>query len=140
MTTNPDEWVYGDFAPDPNSRDLVGLKARWILDQLPATTASAVLDFGAGEDKHLQLVRKVRPQARLAGVDIRARCMRRLTSSFISRWSRATRNWTPIGLLVRNPPRADLQAPLESGDNYLDTPRSVDASTDFSARIREIVC
>ena len=72
MTTNPDEWVYGDFAPDPNSRDLVGLKARWILDQLPAITAPAVLDYGAGEGKHLQLVLKVRPQARLVGVDIRA--------------------------------------------------------------------
>ena len=26
------------------------------------------------------------------------------------RWSRATRNWTPIGLVVLNPPRAALQA------------------------------
>lgn len=72
VTTDPHEWVYGDFAPDPTSRDLVGLKARWILDQLPATTSPAVLDYGAGEGKHLQLVRRVRPRARLVGVDIRA--------------------------------------------------------------------
>ena len=70
-TSDPDAWAYGDFAPDPTSRDLVGLKARWILDQLPATAVPAVLDYGAGEGKHLHLIRKVRPQARLVGVDIR---------------------------------------------------------------------
>jgi SAM-dependent methyltransferase len=72
MTTDPNAWVYGDFAPDPASRDLVGLKARWILDRLPETSSPDVLDYGAGEGKHLQLVRKVRPRARLVGVDIRA--------------------------------------------------------------------
>jgi SAM-dependent methyltransferase len=71
MTTSPDEWVYGDFAPDPTARDLVGLKARWLLEQLPAGDAPSVLDFGAGEGKHLHLVRKVKPKARLVGVDIR---------------------------------------------------------------------
>lgn len=71
MTTSPDAWVYGDFAPDPTSRDLVGLKARWLLEQLPAADAPVVLDYGAGEGKHLHLVRKVKPQARLVGVDIR---------------------------------------------------------------------
>jgi len=71
MSTSPDEWVYGDFAPNPDSRDLVGLKARWILDQLPATDAPSVLDFGAGEGKHLHLVRQARPRARLVGVDVR---------------------------------------------------------------------
>jgi SAM-dependent methyltransferase len=71
MTTSPDVWVYGDFAPNPASRDLVGLKARWLLEQLPAKDAPLVLDFGAGEGKHLHLIRKFRPQARLVGVDIR---------------------------------------------------------------------
>jgi SAM-dependent methyltransferase len=72
MTTNPDTWVYGDFAPDPASRDLPGLKARWLVEQLPASSAPAVLDYGAGEGKHLHLVRTVKPGARLVGVDIRA--------------------------------------------------------------------
>ncbi len=71
MATNPDEWVYGDFAPNPAGRDLTGLKARWLLEQLPAMDAPSVLDFGAGEGKHLHLVRKARPQARLVGVDVR---------------------------------------------------------------------
>lgn len=71
MTTNPDTWVYGDFAPDPASRDLPGLKAQWLLEQLPAAAAPLVLDFGAGEGKHLHLVRAARPQARLVGVDVR---------------------------------------------------------------------
>lgn len=71
LATGADAWVYGDFAPDPGSRDLVGLKARWILDRLPAGAAPAVLDFGSGEGKHLHLVRQTRPQARLVGVDVR---------------------------------------------------------------------
>ncbi|HEY4210557.1 MAG TPA: methyltransferase domain-containing protein [Steroidobacteraceae bacterium] len=72
MTTNPDSWVYGDFAPDPHSRDLPGLKARWLVERLPTLAAPAVLDYGAGEGKHLNLVRSVRPQAHLVGVDVRA--------------------------------------------------------------------
>jgi SAM-dependent methyltransferase len=71
MTTGPDAWVYGDFAPDPTSHDLVGLKARWLLEHLPADDAPQVLDYGAGEGKHLHLVRKIKPQARLVGIDIR---------------------------------------------------------------------
>jgi SAM-dependent methyltransferase len=71
VTTSPDAWVYGDFAPDPTSRDLVGLKARWLLEQLPAIDAPVVLDYGAGEGKHLHLVRKFKPLAHLVGVDIR---------------------------------------------------------------------
>ena len=72
MTSNPDSWVYGDFAPDPAARDLPGLKARWLIEQLPPAVAPRVLDYGAGEGKHLHLVRSVRPQAQLVGVDIRA--------------------------------------------------------------------
>jgi SAM-dependent methyltransferase len=71
MTSRPDAWVYGDFAPDPDSRDLVGLKARWLLDQLPRADALTALDYGVGEGKHLQLIRLVIPQARLVGVDLR---------------------------------------------------------------------
>jgi len=72
MTTNPDTWVYGDYAPDPASRDLPGLKARWLVEQFPTAASPSVLDYGAGEGKYLHLVRKVRPGARLVGVDIRA--------------------------------------------------------------------
>ncbi|HTC44379.1 MAG TPA: class I SAM-dependent methyltransferase [Steroidobacteraceae bacterium] len=72
MTSNPDTWVYGDFAPDPARRDLPGLKARWLIEQLPPAADPVVLDYGAGEGKHLHLIRTVRPQARVVGVDIRA--------------------------------------------------------------------
>jgi SAM-dependent methyltransferase len=71
VTTTPDSWVYGDFAPDPTRRDLPGLKARWLLEQLPAETAPRVLDYGAGEGKYLQLLRRNKPGANLVGVDIR---------------------------------------------------------------------
>ncbi len=72
MTTDPDTWAYGDFAPDPARRDLPGLKARWIAEQLPEIAALRVLDYGVGEGKHLHLVRTLRPAAHLAGVDVRA--------------------------------------------------------------------
>jgi SAM-dependent methyltransferase len=71
MSTDPDTWAYGDFAPDPSRRDLPGLKARWIIDQLPSVAAPQVLDYGSGEGKHLHLVRSVRPAAALTGVDVR---------------------------------------------------------------------
>ena len=71
MTTDPDTWAYGDFAPDPVRHDLPGLKARWILDELPAIAAPRVLDYGSGEGKHLHLVRTARPAASLTGVDVR---------------------------------------------------------------------
>ena len=72
MTTNPDTWVYGDYAPDPARCDLPGLKAKWLAEQLPTAASPLVLDYGAGEGKYLHLARKVRPGARLVGVDIRA--------------------------------------------------------------------
>lgn len=71
MISRPDAWVYGDFAPNPEDRDLVGLKARWLLDQLPDSDSLTVLDYGVGEGKHLQLIRLAKPQARLVGVDVR---------------------------------------------------------------------
>jgi SAM-dependent methyltransferase len=71
MISRPDTWVYGDFAPNPESRDLPGLKARWLLDQMPQSDTLTVLDYGVGEGKHLQLVRRERPRARLVGVDVR---------------------------------------------------------------------
>jgi SAM-dependent methyltransferase len=72
MTTSPDTWVYGDFAPDPASHDLPGLKARWLVESLPEFEAPLVLDYGTGEGKYLQLVRAVKPRSRRIGVDIRA--------------------------------------------------------------------
>ena len=71
MTSNPDTWVYGDYAPDPMKRDLPGLKAKWLMECLPAALNPLVLDYGVGEGKHLHLVRKIRPGARLVGVDVR---------------------------------------------------------------------
>jgi SAM-dependent methyltransferase len=71
VTSNPDTWVYGDYAPDPLKRDLPGLKAKWLLECLPAALNPLVLDYGVGEGKHLHLVRKIRPGARLVGVDVR---------------------------------------------------------------------
>lgn len=71
MTTHPDTWAYGDYAPDPLAHDLVGLKARWILDHLPVDDHPSVLDFGVGQGKHLRLVQKARPAAALVGVDVR---------------------------------------------------------------------
>jgi SAM-dependent methyltransferase len=72
MTTDPNEWVYGDYTPNPRSRDLIGLKANWILSRLPTSPNPVVLDFGSGEGKHLYLIRSVRPGAKLVGIDIRA--------------------------------------------------------------------
>jgi len=71
MTTDSNQWVYGDYTPDPSSRDLIGLKAAWVLGLLPAGESPAVLDFGAGEGKYLKLIQSVRPHARLVGVDVR---------------------------------------------------------------------
>jgi SAM-dependent methyltransferase len=72
MTTDPNEWAYGDYTPNPLSRDLIALKANWILSRLPTALDPVVLDYGAGEGKYLHLIRGVRPRARLVGVDIRA--------------------------------------------------------------------
>lgn len=71
MTTSPDAWVYGDWAPDPDQHDLVGLKANWIVRQLPRAPKQRILDYGCGEGKHLALVARLRPDAVLVGVDIR---------------------------------------------------------------------
>jgi len=72
MATDPDEWVYGDYTPNPLSPDLIGLKASWILARLPAEQSPTVLDFGTGEGKYLHLIRSVRPLAKLVGIDVRA--------------------------------------------------------------------
>jgi SAM-dependent methyltransferase len=71
MTTNPDTWVYGDHAPDPQAHDLVGLKAEWVVNEMPASPTPALPDYGAGEGKYLHLIRKCRPAAALVGVDVR---------------------------------------------------------------------
>lgn len=71
MKSDPNEWAYGDYAPDPDSRDLIGLKASWVLDRLPELPNPAVLDYGSGEGKYLHLIRSARPGAKLIGVDVR---------------------------------------------------------------------
>lgn len=71
MTTDSNEWAYGDYTPDPLRRDLIALKANWILSRLPTALEPVVLDYGAGEGKYLHLIRDARPRARLVGVDIR---------------------------------------------------------------------
>ena len=64
------DWRYGAAIPDPGLRDLVGLKARWIAGNLPSEPKSEILEFGCGEGKNLGLVRRLRPESRLVGVDI----------------------------------------------------------------------
>jgi len=71
MSTHPDTWTYGDLTPDPTAKDLIGLKARWIFDHLPDDGCPSVLDYGVGEGKYLRLIKKARPEALLAGVDVR---------------------------------------------------------------------
>ena len=66
-----DDWTYGDVTPDPAETTLIGLKARWLVDRLPAAANLSVLDYGVGEGKYLRLIGAHRPGARLAGVDIR---------------------------------------------------------------------
>ena len=70
LTSNCENWIYGDQMPDPAGRDLIGLKARWIADHVPASPTLNVLDFGCGEGKFLALIRQLRPDARLTGVDV----------------------------------------------------------------------
>ena len=72
MTTEPRTWVYGDHVPDPGGRDLVGLKANWIVRSIAGRSCCRVLDYGCGEGKHLGLIRQVAPAAARVGVDIRA--------------------------------------------------------------------
>lgn len=68
---DPASYVYGDAVPDPNRRDLLGLKSRWIVDNLTDKPDPTVLDYGVGEGKHLRLIGAVRPSARLVGVDVK---------------------------------------------------------------------
>ena len=69
MSSAADNWIYGDSAPDLDGRDLVGLKAKWILRRLAGRVCGRVLDYGCGEGKHLRMIS---PDAERVGVDIRA--------------------------------------------------------------------
>lgn len=71
MHSNPDAWVYGDNAPDPAARDLIGLKAKWLVRRIVRRPQLRLLDYGCGEGKHLRLIRTFAPDASLVGVDIR---------------------------------------------------------------------
>ena len=67
-----------------------------------------------GEHRH-SAIRFVTPDERHCGrehgiLEKRHQLYQRARASNPERWSRATRNWTPIGLVVLNPPRTDLQA------------------------------
>jgi SAM-dependent methyltransferase len=69
--SEPRAWIYGDHVPDPTRRDLVGLKANWIIRRIAAQPRTRVLDYGCGEGKHLRLIRQFDPDATRVGVDIR---------------------------------------------------------------------
>jgi hypothetical protein len=67
-----------------------------------------------GEHRH-SAIRFVTPDERHCGREHRILARRhqlyqRVRASNPERWSRATRNWTPIGLVILNPPRAEMQA------------------------------
>jgi SAM-dependent methyltransferase len=70
MTSDPETWIYGNHS-DPKRRDLIGLKASWIVRRLSVRRGLSVLDYGCGEGKHLHLIRQFAPDAALVGVDIR---------------------------------------------------------------------
>jgi ubiquinone/menaquinone biosynthesis C-methylase UbiE len=66
-----DDWVYGTRIPDADERDLIGLKAKWLLKCIPQRAGLRVLDYGCGEGKHLGLIAKHRADVTLVGADIR---------------------------------------------------------------------
>jgi SAM-dependent methyltransferase len=70
MTSDPRAWVYGDFMPDPTSRDLIGLKANWLAQRIAKCSPTQILDYGCGEGKHLQLIKYLQPNAECVGVDV----------------------------------------------------------------------
>jgi SAM-dependent methyltransferase len=70
MSSDPNFWIYGNYS-DPKCRDLIGLKASWIVRCLAVRPGLSVLDYGCGEGKHLSLIRQLAPDAALVGVDIR---------------------------------------------------------------------
>ena len=67
-----------------------------------------------GEHRH-SAIRFVTPDERHCGREHRIlakrhRLYQRARAANPERWSRNTRNWTPIGLVVLNPPRAQMKA------------------------------
>jgi ubiquinone/menaquinone biosynthesis C-methylase UbiE len=70
MISDPDSWLYGNHA-NPSRHDLIGLKALWIVRCLSVRPGLSVLDYGCGQGKHLNLLRRLLPNAALYGVDIR---------------------------------------------------------------------
>ena len=81
-----------------------------------------------GEHRH-SAIRFVTPDERHCGREHgilakRHQLYQRARAANPERWSRATRNWTPIGLVVLNPPSSRLAGcRLNQRDNYLDTHR-----------------
>jgi hypothetical protein len=67
-----------------------------------------------GEHRH-SAIRFVTPDERHCGREHailagRHQLYQRARAANPERWSRVTRNWTPIGLVVLNPPPAEIQA------------------------------
>jgi ubiquinone/menaquinone biosynthesis C-methylase UbiE len=56
--------------PDHTSRDLIGLKANWIVQRIAKCVPRRVLDYGCGEGKYLQLIKSIQPDATCVGVDV----------------------------------------------------------------------
>lgn len=70
LDANPETLIWGSAVPDPERQDLLALKARWVLDNLPAEAGPRILDYGFGQGKISQLISDHRPDAELVGVDI----------------------------------------------------------------------
>jgi 2-polyprenyl-3-methyl-5-hydroxy-6-metoxy-1,4-benzoquinol methylase len=64
-----ESWRWGDTAIDPSSKDLPGLKLRYLLEHLPEH--GKVIEIGCGEGKILRSLAKLRPQLELHGCDVR---------------------------------------------------------------------
>lgn len=60
---------WGDESVDPNEPSLPGLKARFLVDHVPAS--GSVLDVGCGEGKLLRTLARHTPKLTLHGCDIR---------------------------------------------------------------------
>lgn len=69
MTTFHEEARWGDALVDPREPSLPGLKARFLVDHVPAQ--GKLLDIGCGEGKLLRTLARERPALALHGCDIR---------------------------------------------------------------------
>jgi SAM-dependent methyltransferase len=68
MSPNPGSH-WGTDAVDPYARSLPALKARFLIDRVPAT--GRVLDIGSGGGKILRTLARYKPELELYGCDVR---------------------------------------------------------------------